>query len=270
MSSDVQNKTELLSEALKARIAKLTPAQREKLAQRMKSGATAVQAEPGLRRRPGLEYPITPEQEHMWLVQQVDPGTYYFNHSHAFLLRGHLDIAAMQRALDELVRRNENLRTYFPEVEGRPQAEVLPELRLPLELEDISEVPEEKRQEHILALVNAEISRPFDLLQGPLLRSKVYRASEDEHAIIIIVHHLVTDFVSYSLLEKEIFAIYAAFSRGLPSPLPEPPVQYGDFALWLHEWMNSGASERQTEYWMKQLADVALLDLPTDRLPVYS
>ena len=264
MSSDVQNKTELLSEALKARIAKLTPAQREKLAQRMKSGATAVQAEPGLRRRPGLEYPITPEQEHMWLVQQVDPGTYYFNHSHAFLLRGHLDIAAMQRALDELVRRNENLRTYFPEVEGRPQAEVLPELRLPLELEDISEVPEEKRQEHILALVNAEISRPFDLLQGPLLRSKVYRASEDEHAIIIIVHHLVTDFVSYSLLEKEIFAIYAAFSRGLPSPLPEPPVQYGDFALWLHEWMNSGASERQTEYWMKQLADVALLDLPTD------
>ena len=264
MSSDVQNKTELLSEALKARIAKLTPAQREKLAQRMKSGATAAQAEPVLRKRPGLPYPITPEQEHMWLVQQVDPGTYYFNHSHAFLLHGHLDIAAMQRMLDELVRRNENLRTRFPEVDGKPQAEVLPELSIPLELEDISEVPEGTRQEHILALVNAEISRPFDLLQGPLLRVKVYRASEDEHAIIMIVHHLVTDFVSYSLLEKEIFTIYAAFSRGLPSPLPEPPVQYGDFALWLHEWMTSGASERQTEYWMKQLADVTLLDIPTD------
>ena len=264
MSSDVQNKTELLSDALKARIAKLTPAQREKLAQRMKSGATASQAEPELRKRSGLSYPITPEQEHMWLVQQVDPGTYYFNHSHAFLFRGHLDIAAMQRALDELLRRNENLRTRFPEVDGKPQAEVLPELRIPLELEDISGVPEAKRREHIMALVNADLSRPFDLLQGPLLRAKVYRASEDEHAIIIVVHHLVTDFVSYALLEKEIFAIYAAFWRGLPSPLPEPPVQYGDFALWLHDWMKSGASERQTEYWMKQLADVPLLDFPTD------
>jgi len=141
MSSDVQNKTELLSEALKARIAKLTPAQREKLAQRMKSGATAAQAEPALRKRPGLPYPITPEQEHMWLVQQVDPGTYYFNHSHAFRLHGRLDIAAMQRTLDELVRRNENLRTRFPEVDGRPQAEVLSELSIPLELEDISAVP---------------------------------------------------------------------------------------------------------------------------------
>lgn len=265
MSSEAQSKGELFNpQDLKARISRLTPAQREKLAQKIKSGATAAQAEPGLRRRTGLEYPITPEQEHMWLIQQVDPATYYFNHSHAFRLQGHFDLAAIQRAVDEVVCRNENLRTFFPEIEGKPQARVLPELQIPVELEDISGVPAEDREEHILRLVNTEISRAFDLLNGPLVRFKVYRASQDDHALLFIVHHLVTDFVSYSLLEKEIFAVYAAFSRGLPSPLPELPVQYGDFAAWLDGWVKSGASERQAEYWMKRLADVPLLDLPTD------
>jgi amino acid adenylation domain-containing protein/non-ribosomal peptide synthase protein (TIGR01720 family) len=253
-----------IQQALKERISRLTPAQQAKLAQRLKSGATAAPSEPGLRRRQGLEYPITPEQSHMWLIQQVDPATHYFNHSHAFLLHGQFDMAAMQKAMDEVVRRNENLRTCFPEIEGKPQARVLSELRIPIEVEDISAVPAATRQEHILSLVNAEISRPFDLLNGPLLRANVYRVSQDEHAIIFIVHHLVTDFVSYSLLEKEVFALYSAFSRGLPSPLPEMPVQYGDFALWLDDWMKSGASERQTEYWMKRLAEVPLLDFPTD------
>src|SRR5579864_3370205 len=264
MSSEVQSKAELFSQDLKERISRLTPAQREKLAQRLKSGATAAQSEPVLRRRQGLEYLITPEQGHMWLIQQVDPATYYFNHSHAFVLKGQFDLVAMQKAMDEVLRRNENLRTCFPEIEGQPQARVFPELRIPVEVKDISGVPPEDRQEHILRLVNAEISRPFDLLNGPLMRAQAYRASADEYAIIFIVHHLVTDFVSYSLLEKEIFALYAAFSRGLPSPLPDPPIQYGDFAVWLNDWMKSGASERQAEYWMKQLAEVPPLDFPTD------
>lgn len=196
-----------IQQALKERISRLTPAQQAKLAQRLKSGATAAPSEPGLRRRQGLEYPIMPEQSHMWLIQQVDPATHYFNHSHAFLLHGQFDMAAMQKAMDEVVRRNENLRTCFPEIEGKPQARVLSELRIPIEVEDISAVPAATRQEHILSLVNAEISWPFDLLSGPLLRANVYRVSQDEHAIIFIVHHLVTDFVSYSLLEKEVFSL---------------------------------------------------------------
>jgi hypothetical protein len=265
MSSEVQSKGDLLNpQDLKARIARLTPAQREKLAQRIKSGATTAPAEPVLRRRQGLEYPITPEQEHMWLTQQVDPATYYFNHSHAFLLEGEFDLTAMDVAIQEVARRHENLRTCFPEIEGKPQARVLPELRIPLEIEEVPEHSSEQRQTYLLNLVNAEISRPFDLVNGPLLRIKIYRVNEREHAIVIIVHHLVSDFVSYSLLEKEIFALYRAFSRGLPSPLPDPPVQFGDFALWLDQWMNSGAADRQTEYWLKQLADVPRLDFPTD------
>ena len=265
MSSEAQSKGDQLNpQDVKARLSRLTPAQREKLAQRIKSGTAAAPAEPGLRRRAGLDYPITLEQEHMWLTQQVDPATYYFNHSHAFRLQGPFDMAAMQKVVDEVIRRNENLRTIFPEIEGRPQARVLPELRIPIEVEDISEVPIEDREQHMHRLVNAEISEAFDLLNGPLVRFKVYRASQDDHALLFIVHHLVTDLVSYSLLEKEVFALYAAFSRGLPSPLPQLPVQYGDFATWLDGWMKSGASERQTEYWLKRLTDVSVLDLPTD------
>ena len=265
MSSEVQSKGELFNpQDLKTRISRLTPAQREKLAQRIKSGTAAAPAEPGLRRRPGPDYPITPEQEHMWLAQQVDPATYYFNHSHVFLLEGEFDLTAMDAAIQEVVRRHENLRTCFPEIEGKPQSKVLAELRIPLEIEQLPDLSGEQRQAYLLNLVNAEIWRPFDLVNGPLLRIKIYRVNEREHGIVMIVHHLVSDFVSYSLLEKEVFALYTAFSRGLPSPLPELPVQFGDFAFWLDQWMKSGAADRQTEYWLKQLADVPRLDFPTD------
>lgn len=265
MSGEAQSKGDQLTpQDVKARISRLTPAQREKLAQRIKSAGAAAPTGPVLRPRQGLEYPITPEQEHMWLAQQVDPTTYYFNHSHAFLLEGQFDLTAMEAAIQEVVRRHENLRTCFPEIEGKPQARVLLELRIPLELEAAPDLSDDQLQPYLLERVNAEIWRPFDLVDGPLMRTRIYRMNEFKHAIVIILHHIITDFVAYSLLEKEIFALYTAFSRGLPSPLPALPVQFGDFALWLDQWMKSGAADRQTEYWLKQLADVPRLDFPTD------
>src|SRR5262249_31569178 len=106
--------------------------------------------------------------------------------------------------------------------------------------------------------------RPFDILNGPLVRAILFRVAEDDHTIMLTLHHLITDFVSYDLVDNEFFAIYEAFSRGLPSPLPELPVQFGDFAYWLDQWMKSEEAARQTEYWLRKLADMPRLDLVTD------
>ncbi len=265
MSSEVEIKIESSSKALNDRISRLTPAQREKLAQRLK-GSAAPKSQPAasLKRRNGLDYPMTPEQKHMWLIQQVDPSLNYFNHSHALLLQGEFDLSAMQRAIDEVVRRHENLRASFPEVNGQPRAVTAPELHIPIPLVNVPEFPVEDRKERLQKLVNEEIARPMDLLRGPLVRLTVYRINEQEHAVVLIVHHIVTDFVSYDLIEKEIFTLYAAFTQGLPSPLPELPVQFGDFAAWQEEWSKSEAAARQTEYWLKKLADVPRLDFPAD------
>jgi amino acid adenylation domain-containing protein/non-ribosomal peptide synthase protein (TIGR01720 family) len=265
MSSEVESKIESSSKALSDRISRLTPAQREKLAQRLKgSAASKSQPASSLKRREGLDYPMTPEQQHMWLIQQVDPSLNYFNHSHALLLQGEFDLSAMQRAIDEVVRRHENLRASFPEVNGKPRAVTAPELRIPIALVNVPEFPVDDRRERLQKLVNEEIARPMDLLRGPLVRLTVFRINEQEHAVVLIVHHIVTDFVSYDLIEKEIFTLYAAFVQGLPSPLPELPVQFGDFAAWLDEWSKSEVAARQTEYWLKKLADVPRLDFPAD------
>src|SRR5947209_14280019 len=162
--SDVETKGELSAkELLKERMARLTPAQRAKLELRLQGGAPKAskestdkeQPKSGVRGRQGLDYPVTPEQAHIWVVQQMDPTVYYFNHTHAFLLKGTFDIPAMERAINEVIRRHENLRTSFPEVEGKVKAVVAPQLHLPLEIIDVPEFPEEDRQARIQGLITA-------------------------------------------------------------------------------------------------------------------
>ena len=170
------------------------------------------------------------EQEHLWLLHQVDPNVYYFNHTHAHRLKGELNIDAVERAINEMVRRHENFRTSMPEIDGKPRAVVAPQLQIPLERVEVPEFPVEDRYERLQALVTAHTCRPFDILNGPLIRAILFRVTEHEHAIMLTLHHLITDFVSYDLVDKEFFALYDAFSRGLPSPLPELTIQYGDFA----------------------------------------
>ena len=260
MSNEVQKR-----ESTQERISRLTPAQRAMLEKRLRGeGHPSQSQKPVIQRRPALDYPLTAEQEHLWLLQQVNPTAYYFNHTHAYLLRGELQVAALERAINEMVRRHENFRTSLPEVGGKARAVVAPQLQLSIERIDVPEFPEEDRRDRLQASITASTCRPFDILSGPLIRATLYRVNEREHVIQVTLHHLVTDFVSYDLFDYEMFTLYDAFSRGLPSPLPELTVQYGDFAVWLNQWMQSEEAARQTDYWMRKLADLPRLDLVTD------
>ena len=252
------------SSAQQDRISRLTPAQREMLEKRLRGGKTSGQSKSAITRRPGPSYPLTAEQEHLWLQHQVDPNVYYFNHTHAYLLKGELNIAAMERAIQEMVRRHENFRTSIPEVGGKPQAVVDPEFKIRLERVDVPEFPVEDRRSRLQDLITANTCRPFDILNGPLIRATLYRVTEREHAVVVTLHHIITDFVSYGLFDGELFTLYDAFSGGLPSPLPELAIQYGDFAYWLDQWMKSEEATRQADYWTSKLADLPRLDLVTD------
>lgn len=261
MSNEVHGRE---SSAFQERLSRLTPAQREMLQKRLRGEGPRSESKAVIKHRPTLDYPITAEQEHLWLLHQVDPNVFYFNHSHAYRLKGELNIAALERTINEMVRRHENFRTSLPEIDGKPRAVVAPQLQLPLERVEVAEFPEETRYERLQVLVTAHTRRPFDLLNGPLIRAILFRVTEHDHAVMVTLHHLVTDFVSYDLVDNEFFTLYDAFSRGLPSPLPELPVQFGDFAFWLDQWMKSEEATRQADYWTRKLADMPRLDLVTD------
>ncbi len=261
MSNEVHERE---STANQERISRLTPAQREMLQKSLRGEGPKSEPKSALKRRPTPDYPLTAEQEHLWLLHQVDPNVYYFNHTHAYRLKGDLNIDAVERAINEMVRRHENFRTSLPEIDGKPRAVVAPQLQIPLERVEVPEFPVEDRYKRLQALVTAHTCRPFDILTGPLIRAILFRVAEDEHVVMLTLHHLITDFVSYDLVDKEFFALYEAFSRGLPSPLPELTIQFGDFAYWLDQWMKSEEAARQAEYWLRKLADIPRLDLVTD------
>jgi amino acid adenylation domain-containing protein/non-ribosomal peptide synthase protein (TIGR01720 family) len=262
MSNEVHDRETTVKQE---RISKLTPAQREMLAKRLRGEGPKSQPKSVIKPRPTLDYPITAEQEHLWLLHQVDPNVYYFNHTHAYHLKGDLDIDAVERAINEMVRRHENFRTSLPEIDGKPRAVVAPQLRIPLERVEVPAFPVEDRHKRLQALITTHTCRSFDISNGPLVRAILFRITEQEHAVMLTLHHLITDFVSYDLVDSEFFALYEAFSRGLPSPLPELPVQFGDFAFWLDQWMKTEEAARQTDYWLRKLTDLPRLDLVTDK-----
>ena len=140
------------------------------------------------------------------------------------------------------------------------------ELQVPLEVVDLSEMPEAEREEEIRTRAIAEAQRPFDLSQGPLLRVRVLRASDREHVCLLTMHHIVSDGWSMEVFVRELAALYEAFSAGRPSPLEALPVQYADYAVWQRKWLAGEVIAEQLDYWQRQLGDApAALEIPTDR-----
>src|SRR5216684_2385938 len=265
MNNEVQTTEEVIDKEMKDRISRLTPAQREMLQRRLRGQSSPGQSKSVIQRRSGADYPVTAEQEHLWVLHRVEPDVFYFNHTHAYLLEGEFDASAMERTLNEMLRRHENLRTAYPEAEGgRPRVHVFPEMKMPLEWVDVPEFPADDRKERLQAQVTERILHPFDILRGPLIRATIFRVNEREHALLVVMHHILTDFVSYNLFDRELFTIYHAFAAGRPSPLPPLDIEFGDYAWWLEGWMKSEEAVRQVAYWSSKLANLPRLDIPTD------
>ncbi len=210
--------------------------------------------------------PLTYAQERLWFIDQLAPGSPVYNIGTVIRLTGQLEIDALQRTFDEIIRRHEVLRTTFAASQGQPQQIISPPKPFDISLTDLTAWPETEREEEARRLAREEALLPFDLVQGPLLRVRLVRTDEEEHLVLFTMHHIISDGWSISVLVREVAALYDAFSRGEASPLQELPLQYADFAIWQREWLRGEVLERQLGYWREQLEGAPpLLELPADR-----
>ncbi len=217
-------------------------------------------------RSPESVLPLSFAQERLWFLHQIQPRDASYNVAAAVRLRGDLDRPAFDAALDEIARRHEVLRTSFALRGSRPAQVVAPSLSLAPSLVDLTSLPDACRQEETARQMRLEGAQPFQLARGPLVRTRLLKLGEDEHVVLLTLHHSISDAWSMGIVVQELAALYGAFLRRLPSPLAPLPVQYADFAAWQRSWLAGPVLDRQVAWWRERLADApARLDLPSDR-----
>jgi amino acid adenylation domain-containing protein len=259
-------------ESLTRRIEELSPVRRALLDKLLKAkGVGAAPQSTKIQPRVKADFtPLSFAQQRMWVLYQLDPTNPSYVMPDAVRLHGKLDVSALQQGFEEIVRRHDVLRTTYHLTERGPSQVVAPETDvsefLDFEVVDFSEMNIDEAEEAARRLTLKEAVTVFDLSQGKQLRIKVIRLSEEDHTILFALHHIASDIWSLTIFAREIAVLYDAFSQGKPSPLPELPIQYADFAVWQREFLQGETYDRQLSYWKEHLKDApALLELPTDR-----
>ena len=200
-------------------------------------------------------FPLSFAQERLWILGQLEPESAAYNTCTAFRLEGPLDVSCLRRSLGELVRRHEILRTTFSQQDGDPVQVVAGAEDVDPGCRDLRALPEADRERAAFALINEDMQMPFDLENGPLLRSSLLQLGENTYILFFVIHHIIFDGWSRGVMSRELSEIYNAFAAGKPSPLSEPPLQYADFAVWQRRRLQSGALEAQLSYWKERLRD---------------
>lgn len=255
-------------DTLKQRIAALSPAKRRLLELRLQeSGAQAVLATapitPVSRDR---ELPLSFAQQRLWFLDQLQPNSAFYNVPRLLRIRGHLNVEALRDSLAAFVQRHEAVRTIFPAIDGKPTQRILPGLKLDVPVLDLSGNPQQTREQEMCRVLTEESKRPFDLANGPLFRASLLRLAADDHALLMLTHHIISDEWSAGILYDELAILYEAFSKGTSPRLPELPFQYADYAAWQREWLHGEVLEKELNYWRKQLSGAPeVLNLPFDR-----
>ncbi|HEX7238686.1 MAG TPA: amino acid adenylation domain-containing protein, partial [Longimicrobiaceae bacterium] len=235
----------------------------ERLESLLRSGTSAEQVPLERVPREG-PLPLSFAQQRLWLVDRLEPGSAAYNMPFALRLRGALGVAALRASLNALVRRHETLRTLFSERGGEPVQVVHPAAPAVLAVVDLRDRADAEREAERLAV--EEALRPFDLAGGPLLRSTLLRLNDDDHVLLLTLHHIVSDGWSMDVLVREVSVLYAALCQGGAVRLPELPVQYADYAVWQRKRLDALGQELQLAFWREQLAGApSLLEIPTDR-----
>nr|BDT34839.1 non-ribosomal peptide synthetase [Myxococcus sp. MH1] len=225
--------------------------------------APRVEAPPLVRRPRAGPVPLSFAQQRLWFIDQLEPGSATYNIPVAVRLRGPLDVDALRRTFEALVVRHESLRTTFPMEQGQPLQLIAPQVTLPLSVVDLRALP--TREAEATRLAREEALRPFDLTKGPLLRTTLLQLGEQEHILLLTMHHIVSDGWSMGVLVRELGALYEGFASGHGVTLPPLPMQYADFALWQRDWLQGEVLEGQLAWWKQYLEGAAVLELPTDR-----
>ena len=212
------------------------------------------------------DIPLSFPQQQVWFLQHLVPDSLAYNFQALLGLRGALHVEALRRSLQEIVRRHEIFRTTFPSKQGRPVQEVQPPPDVPLPIIDLSGLDEARRRTEAERRRFEAYARPFDLDRLPLIYWALFRLTPTEHELLHVEYHLVHDGWSFNVFLGELVELYEAYASGRPSPLPELPLQFADFALWQHRWIESEEARRQIGYWQERLAEPSPpLNLPFDR-----
>ena len=214
----------------------------------------------------GYQFPTTFAQRRLWFLDQLDRGNISYLIPWSIRMKGALHLEALERSLNEIVRRHEVLRTTFAEVNGEPVQVVAESLAVRLAVTNLSYLPVEEREQEAVALAAEEARRPLNLRDGPLVRGSVIRLGEDDHVLLLTLHHIVFDGWSRRIFARELAALYEAFADGRPSPLAELRLQYADCAVWQRKHFAGKNFQKHLDYWKKQLEGApASLELPVDR-----
>ena len=224
-------------------------------------------ANPLLRRTPAVAaLPLSFAQSRLWFLNQLQPENLSYNMGRAFRLRGPLNVPALRSSLEQIVLRHEVLRTAFPSTDGQPGQVISGPQPLHLECVDLSSESPGKREEKLGRILREEVRRSFDLARGPLFRPLLVRISPEEHVLCLTLHHIVSDQWSRFVMTRELTNLYEKLTTGRSSGLPEPPIQYADFALWQRQWLTGDVLESHLRYWREKLGDgIPPLELPGDR-----
>jgi natural product biosynthesis luciferase-like monooxygenase protein len=211
------------------------------------------------------ETPLSFGQQRIWFLHQLEPGSHYNDHFD-LLVHGPLNIQILERAINEIVRRHDTLRSSFSDCDGEPIQTIAQELAVSLPVTDLSHLPASKREREAVRLAVEDCNRPFDLERAPLFRCSLVRLAPDDHLLILTFDHIIIDGWSHGVFLSELTALYDAFLADRPSPLADLPIQYSDFADWQQRWMKENAIAGHLQYWKEQLRGApSLLEFPTDR-----
>ncbi|MBV9495593.1 MAG: amino acid adenylation domain-containing protein, partial [Acidobacteria bacterium] len=235
--SSIAQLAEVLALAPKSEVPRITPADRAQI------------------------LPPSFSQERLWFINQLEPNSAAYNIPAAVLIEDELDVDQLKAAFDAVIARHENLRTVFPDRDGRTHQQILDRVDIELDVVDLTHIADDQtRLAEAHRLCRADVAKPFDLASGPLLRSKVLRLAEREHVLLLNMHHIISDGWSLGVLIREIAAILGG------ATLPPLPIQYADYAVWQREWLEgSGLLEQQLGYWRTRLAGAPeSLNLPVD------
>ncbi|MHC5853062.1 amino acid adenylation domain-containing protein [Nostoc sp.] len=248
------------------RRSKLSLAQKELLQKRLRGEIDShSQLEVISKRSQISPAPLSFAQQRLWFLQQLDPSNPYYSELACVQLVGALNVDALERSFNEIVRRHEALRTTFEIVEERAVQIIHPTVTVTLPLVNLLSMPEVERHTQVERLTTEIAEKPFDLVTGPLLRVMLLQTGVEEYLLLFTIHHIAVDGWSIGVLIRELAVLYEAFFTSKISPLPDISIQYADFAIWQRQWLQGELQKTQLNYWKQQLADASTLALPTDR-----